>query len=542
VWKELSYGVMSEKEKQMLCDEVNILRDLNHPNIVRFVDRIVDHHERKIYIVQEYCNGGDLASYIKMKRGKLPKMSGRISESFIWSVTSEIASALQHCHNHFNRQQNKTANQSKKHRILHRDLKPGNVFLVKRRGTYSVKLGDFGLAKMLDDSSIFAQTHVGTPYYMSPEQIQSKSYDEKSDIWALGCIVYEMAMLHPPFKAANYLHLAEKIKAGTYKKVNCRNYSDELANAVSLMLTVDVEKRAKIEDVLCLPRIQFTSKMLRLDRRYSQLKKKEQQFNLKMAELIEFQNKYKKKAQALLKREHLLKQKEYELKQKEAVMLRRLQQRCRRESAGGDDKSLGSNSNSGSAGSAATCSPGSGSAGDKRYITTSKSVQSNDLSTNNSSAELKISPIPTTSSMTRVTSNTSIASTADDVDDHRERDNREKDEANLIVLQDEMKQHSPPTLSPSQQQPLDERDDDHLQLLDVAEAELDDTCTDTTRQSIQSLPSLHSLTSNNRSRVASDDVVSMAHKQYRQKAASKSNASASLQFVINSLASLHSNS
>ena len=107
VWKELSYGAMSDKEKQMLCDEVNILRDLNHPNIVQFVDRLIDHQNRKIFIVQEYCDGGDLASYIKLKREKEPKMSGRISESFIWRVTSEIASALQHCHNHFNQHKTK---------------------------------------------------------------------------------------------------------------------------------------------------------------------------------------------------------------------------------------------------------------------------------------------------------------------------------------------------------------------------------------------------------------------------------------------------
>ena len=107
VWKELAYGSMSDKEKQMLCDEVNILRDVNHPNIVKFVDRIIDHENRKIFIVQEYCDGGDLASYIKSKKQKVPAMSGRISESFIWSVTSEIASALQHCHNHFNRHNKK---------------------------------------------------------------------------------------------------------------------------------------------------------------------------------------------------------------------------------------------------------------------------------------------------------------------------------------------------------------------------------------------------------------------------------------------------
>jgi len=262
VWKELSYGVMSDKGKQMLCDEVNILRDLNHPNIVQFVDRIIDHEDRKIYIVQEYCNGGDLASYIKLKKEKVPK--GKISETFVWSVTAEIASALQHCHNHFKQRGHGLA---AKRRILHRDLKPGNVFLVKRRGTYSVKLGDFGLAKSLDESSVFAQTHVGTPYYMSPEQIQSKSYNEKSDIWSLGCIVYEMAMLSPPFKASNYLHLAEKIKRGQYERVRSRNYSDALESAIAMMLRVDSTERAAVEELLCLPRIQFTAKMQRLDRR-----------------------------------------------------------------------------------------------------------------------------------------------------------------------------------------------------------------------------------------------------------------------------------
>jgi len=312
VWKELSYGVMSDKGKQMLCDEVNILRDLNHPNIVQFVDRIIDHEDRKIYIVQEYCNGGDLASYIKLKKEKVPK--GKISETFVWSVTAEIASALQHCHNHFKQRGHRLA---AKRRILHRDLKPGNVFLVKRRGTYSVKLGDFGLAKSLDESSVFAQTHVGTPYYMSPEQIQSKSYNEKSDIWSLGCIVYEMAMLSPPFKASNYLHLAEKIKRGQYERVRSRNYSDALESAIAMMLRVDSTERAAVEELLCLPRIQFTAKMQRLDRRYSQLKKKEQQFALRMQE---FESEFKKRSLALLEKERALKLRESEVLRKEKAL------------------------------------------------------------------------------------------------------------------------------------------------------------------------------------------------------------------------------
>jgi NIMA (never in mitosis gene a)-related kinase len=75
--------------------------------------------------------------------------------------------------------------------------------------------------------SVFAQTHVGTPYYMSPEQINEQKYNEKSDIWSLGCIIYEMAALRPPFKANSHLSLAMKIKAGKYDRIP-QNYSDEL--------------------------------------------------------------------------------------------------------------------------------------------------------------------------------------------------------------------------------------------------------------------------------------------------------------------------
>ena len=75
-----------------------------------------------------------------------------------------------------------------------------------------MKLGDFGLSKRLAEDSIFAKTNVGTPYYMSPEQVSSSEYNEKSDIWALGWILYEMAALKVPFQATNYLKLAEIIK------------------------------------------------------------------------------------------------------------------------------------------------------------------------------------------------------------------------------------------------------------------------------------------------------------------------------------------
>jgi NIMA (never in mitosis gene a)-related kinase len=140
--------------------EVNILRELNNPHIVRYHDRIIAREQKKIYIVMEFCGGGDLATMIKKKQ----KEAKFFEEEFIWKVFAETAIALHECH----RKQNG--------RVLHRDLKPGNVFFDSNN---NVKLGDFGLARILAESSMFAQTHVGTPYYMSPEQGLSLVYYQR---------------------------------------------------------------------------------------------------------------------------------------------------------------------------------------------------------------------------------------------------------------------------------------------------------------------------------------------------------------------------
>ena len=100
--------------------------------------------------------------------------------------------------------------------ILHRDIKPSNIFLDSKENP---KLGDFGFAKALNLQSLYAKTYVGTPFYMSPEQIDESEYNEKSDIWYLGCIIYEMTCLNPPFQASNHLTLAMKIKKGEFGRI-----------------------------------------------------------------------------------------------------------------------------------------------------------------------------------------------------------------------------------------------------------------------------------------------------------------------------------
>jgi len=235
VWKELDYGSMSNEEKSLLVSEVNLLRELKHPNIVRYHDRIIDKVATKIFIVMEYCEGGDLAAYILSRR----KARDLVEEDFIWKALYQLSLALSECHIHA---------KGKGLTVLHRDLKPANVFLDSQN---NCKLGDFGLARVMHDTS-FAKTFVGTPYYMSPELVNRKNYNQKSDIWALGCLIYELASLMPPFLAANQKVLAMKIKEGHFRPLPSK-YSSGLNSIVSRMLTVVESQRPTIEDILNSP-------------------------------------------------------------------------------------------------------------------------------------------------------------------------------------------------------------------------------------------------------------------------------------------------
>ncbi|KAM9383420.1 serine/threonine-protein kinase Nek2 [Phaethornis superciliosus] len=231
VWKELDYGSMTEAEKQMLVSEVNLLRELRHPNIVRYYDRIIDKSNTTLYIVMEYCDGGDLASLI----ARCTKERHYLEESFILRVLTQLTLALKECHR-----------RSDGGVTVHRDLKPANVFL---DGKQNVKLGDFGLARILHHDTSFAKTFVGTPYYMSPEQMNYMSYNEKSDIWSLGCLLYELCALSPPFRAYNQKELAEKIREGKFRRIPYR-YSEQLNELLKEMLNVKDYCRPSVEDIL----------------------------------------------------------------------------------------------------------------------------------------------------------------------------------------------------------------------------------------------------------------------------------------------------
>ena len=297
IWKELDYGQMSEKEKEQIVSEVNILRELKHPNIVRYYDRIIDKKHSRIYIIMEYCEGGDLNQLIK----RCKKTGEFIAEDIIWKIFTQVLLAIHVIHNH------------KEGKILHRDIKPSNIFLDKDN---NVKLGDFGLSRELSDQSKFAYSHVGTPYYMSPEQIDETKYNEKSDIWSLGCFLYELTTFHPPFEAKNQIMLAMRIKSGKVEKINKR-YSEELWRVITWMLTVNYNNRPSSEDLLNIPEVCIRLREKRIKDTLYKLKLFEEKLNIRDREQKEKEEKLAEKEKILINKENNLKEKEKELKKKE---------------------------------------------------------------------------------------------------------------------------------------------------------------------------------------------------------------------------------
>ncbi len=131
-------------------------------------------------------------------------------------------------------------------KILHRDLKSQNIFLTANN---TIKLGDFGISKVLENTCDQALTVQGTPYYMSPEICQSKPYTYTSDVWALGCILYELCTLKHAFSAENLLGLVFKIVQDKQDPIS-NQYSADLRTLVSLLLNKDEKKRPQVIDIL----------------------------------------------------------------------------------------------------------------------------------------------------------------------------------------------------------------------------------------------------------------------------------------------------
>ena len=220
---------MSQFTKEQLenaLHEAEILKSLQHPNIIRCIDFFVD--EKKLCLVTEYADLGDLSKIIRYQI-----LSGYFfCEEIILNWFTQLCFAIKYIHSK---------------NILHRDLKLSNIFLTSKG---NIKLGDFGIAKILSSKEDLAKTLVGTPYYLSPELCLKKPYNHKSDIWSLGCILYEMMYLKHAFEADSIGELVMNILEGNYNlKINA-GFNEDVINLLKSILVIDANKRPSIEDIL----------------------------------------------------------------------------------------------------------------------------------------------------------------------------------------------------------------------------------------------------------------------------------------------------
>ncbi|KAL1889844.1 G2-specific serine/threonine protein kinase [Ceratocystis pirilliformis] len=283
--KEINYLKMSQKEREQLHAEFQCLSHLRHPNIVAYYHRDHLKETQELHLYMEYCGNGDLGRVIK----DLASKGQRASEQFVWSIFGQLSSALYRCHYGIDppSPSDGTSNPEKAPAgtlcIMHRDLKPENVFLGENN---SVKLGDFGLSKMIK-SQDFASTYVGTPYYMSPEICAAERYTLKSDIWSLGCIIYELCMRSPPFDARSHYQLVQKIKDGQYPALP-NIYSSELRDAIDACLRKSPDARPSTHDLLHLPQIRLTRREMELAELKRKLRAKQDALAQKEKELNHF--------------------------------------------------------------------------------------------------------------------------------------------------------------------------------------------------------------------------------------------------------------
>ncbi|XP_018098699.1 serine/threonine-protein kinase Nek1 isoform X2 [Xenopus laevis] len=223
VIKEIGISKMSSKEREESRREVAVLANMKHPNIVQYQESFEENG--CLYIVMDYCEGGDLFKRINSQKGVL------FSEDQILGWFVQLCLALKHVHDR---------------KILHRDIKSQNIFLTKG-GT--IQLGDFGIARVLNSTVELARTCIGTPYYLSPEICENRPYNNKSDIWALGCVLYEMCTLKHAFEAGNMKNLVLKIIRGSYPPVSV-HYSYDLRNLLSMLFKRNPRDRPSVNSIL----------------------------------------------------------------------------------------------------------------------------------------------------------------------------------------------------------------------------------------------------------------------------------------------------
>ena len=228
--KRVKFYKLSDKEKENALNEIRILASVQDKNVISYKEAFFDEKDSSLGIVMEYADKGDLFQLITERK----KTKNYFTEQEVWKIFIQLLNGLKALHDF---------------KILHRDIKSANVFLFKGG---ICKLGDLNVSKVARKGLGYTQT--GTPYYASPEVWEEKPYDSKSDVWSLGCVMYETITLRPPFQAKSMEELYKKVMRGNYPRIPTK-YSEDLSDAIKLMIQVEAGARPSCEELLKMPMI-----------------------------------------------------------------------------------------------------------------------------------------------------------------------------------------------------------------------------------------------------------------------------------------------
>ena len=217
---------LSEKQKISSLNEVRVLASIKNKYVINYKEAFLDEKDCTLCLVMEYADRGDLENKIKEQKQK----SEYFREEDIWKIFINIVKGLKSLHDKG---------------IIHRDIKSSNIFLFNDG---IAKLGDLNICKIISNENL-GHTQAGTPAYAAPEVWMQKPYGKKSDIWSLGCVLYEMIALKCPFREDNMVKLYNKVLVGEYKKIP-NNFSNDLSWIIEHMINSEIDKRFSCEEIL----------------------------------------------------------------------------------------------------------------------------------------------------------------------------------------------------------------------------------------------------------------------------------------------------
>jgi len=218
---------LSARDRTLAVQETALLRRLSHRFVVGYVESFTV--QSILVTVMEYCDGGDLRIVV----AEAKKADMHLPEQQIMQWFAQLLQGLHFVHSQ---------------KVLHRDLKSSNIFMCNQRSV--AKIGDFGIGRVLDNTQDAAMSTVGTPSYMSPEVCRNEPYNWKSDVWSMGCILYEMCMREHAFQSQSLVGLVYRIVCENHAPIPPALYPVELNELIRRLLSKSPVTRPSVDEIL----------------------------------------------------------------------------------------------------------------------------------------------------------------------------------------------------------------------------------------------------------------------------------------------------